>query len=136
MAYGKKKARGPIAKAFKYNLDLGKTYETIGKNYIDGVESHADRWVTNTTAFLRYFKPKVDDEVERLQNTQKDPYARMRTILKRESAIATEYVKMRNREIKQRGKNAFAAAGNSTAMNFGVGTPFGGPVSKTRKITL
>ena len=102
MGVGKKKARGPIAKAIKNGEGIDKGLETAANNYQTGVGSAGDAWVAGTADFLGYFMPRVLEYYKNMKNTVKDPYERMRLVLKEESKIARDYdVIARENRIKQ-----------------------------------
>jgi len=115
MGVGKKKARGPIAKAIKNGEGMDKGLEIAAMNYQTGVGSAGDAWVQGTAGFLGYFMPRVLDYYDKMKDSIKDPYERMRYVLKEESKIARDYdVLARENRIK----NEIEAAKRS-------GTPIG-----------
>jgi len=115
MGVGKKKARGPIAKAIKNGEGIDKGLEIAATNYQTGVGSAGDAWVAGTANFLGYFVPRVLEYYKNIRTRVTDPYERMRLVLKEESKIARDYdVLARENRIK----NEIEAAKRS-------GTPIG-----------
>ena len=119
MGVGKKKARGPIAKAIKNGEGIDKGLEIAATNYQTGVGSAGDAWVAGTANFLGYFVPRVLEYYKNIRTRVTDPYERMRLVLKEESKIARDYdVLARENRIK----NEIEAAQRS-GTSIGV-TPF------------
>ncbi|MCY0882734.1 MAG: hypothetical protein OWQ50_02775, partial [Acidianus infernus] len=109
MAFGKKKTRGPISKAYFRGGDISKALEEVKNHYIAGVQSESAKnaWGSGVMGFLGYFVPKVDDVVKDLRARIKDPYARMEQVLKAESKIAAEYDRIKRDQMLENEKKAF-----------------------------
>jgi hypothetical protein len=142
MGVGKKKARGPIAKAIKNGEGMDKGLEIAAANYQTGVGSAGDAWVQGTAGFLGYFMPRVLDYYDKIKNTVKDPYERMRLVLKEESKIARDYdVLARENRIKQE-KDAANRSGTSIGvsplypMSSGTYSTYFNKTSATKKIVI
>jgi len=140
MGVGKKKARGPIAKAIKNGEGIDKGLEIAATNYQTGVGSAGDAWVAGTANFLGYFVPRVLNYYDKMKDTVKDPYERMRLVLKEESKIARDYdVLARENRIKneiEAAKRSGASIG-VTPLGSASGTPtYFNTTSATKKITI
>jgi len=141
MGVGKKKARGPIAKAIKNGEGIDKGLEIAAMNYQTGVGSAGDAWVAGTAGFLGYFMPRVLEYYDKVKDSVKDPYERMRLVLKEESKIARDYdVLARENRIKQE-INAAKRSGTSIGVtplgSASPGTPiYFNTTSATKKITI
>jgi hypothetical protein len=143
MGVGKKKARGPIAKAIKNGEGIEKGLEKAATNYQTGVGSAGDAWVAGTAGFLGYFMPRVLEYYDKVKDTVKDPYERMRLVLKEESKIARDYdVIARENRIKQEiesAKRSGTPIGVSPLNPMSTGTTYPtyfNTTSATKKITI
>ena len=136
MGVGKKKARGPIAKAIKNGQGMAAGLAKAQQDYAAGVASAGDAWLIGTYEFEKEFVPKVLQYVSSIANSVKDPYARMRAVLKYESKVAAEYDRIK---ADQRRQKEIAAFGSASTYNFSTPVAVSGfynTTSKSKVLTI